>query len=158
MSTLDLTCVQSYKHTHISGRFFYSTSSSAYIIYTHTPTHTHTHTHMHSSSCVLEIFLMIHTHTHTHTHAHADCLHKHIFLLHVYRSISLARMERYTQVAYLFQQRATSLLSRGCRIADCTVRHPGVERPFLSHICQVKSVFISTQSAFLSWSYIQVVL
>ena len=33
---------------------------------------------------------------------------------------------------YLFHQCATSLLSRDSRIADYTVRHPGVERPFSS--------------------------
>ena len=63
-----------------------------------------------------------------------DCLHRHIFLLHVYRSVSLARMRRYMQLAYLFYQCAKSLLSRDGRIADCTVRHPGVERPFFSFI------------------------
>ena len=61
-----------------------------------------------------------------------DCLHKHIFLLHVYWSVFVARMRRYTQLAYLFHQCATSLLSRDSRIADCAVRHPGVERPFSS--------------------------
>ena len=63
-----------------------------------------------------------------------DCLHKHIFLLYVYSSVSLARMRRYTQLAYLFHQCAKSLLSRDCRIAGCTVRHLGVERPFSSYI------------------------
>ena len=57
-----------------------------------------------------------------------DCLHKHIFLLDVYRSVFLARMRRYKQLTYLFHQCATSLLSRDGRI----VRHPGVERPFSS--------------------------
>ena len=61
-----------------------------------------------------------------------DCLHKHMFLLCIYRSVSLARMRRYTQLAYLFHQCATNLLSRDGRIADCTVRHPGVARPFSS--------------------------
>ena len=41
-------------------------------------------------------------------------------------------MRRYTQLAYLFHQCATSLLSRDGRIAYCTVRHPGVERLFSS--------------------------
>ena len=59
-----------------------------------------------------------------------DC--DYIFLFHVYRSVSLARMRRYTQLTYLFHQCATCLLSRDSRIADCTVRHPGVERPFSS--------------------------
>ena len=61
-----------------------------------------------------------------------DCLHRYIFLLHVYRSVSLACMRRYMQLACLFHQCAKSLLSRDSRIADCTVRHPGVERPFSS--------------------------
>ena len=66
------------------------------------------------------------------THIHTlipmfGCAAKHIFLFHVYRSVSLSRMRRYTQLAYLFHQCATSLL-----ITDCTVRHPGVERPFSS--------------------------
>ena len=38
----------------------------------------------------------------------------------------------YTQLAYLYHQCATSLLSRDCHIADGTVRHAGVERPFSS--------------------------
>ena len=76
------------------------------------------------------------THTHTHTHIHTltptfGCAAKQ-FLFHVYRSISLSRMQRYMQLAYLFHQCATSLLSRDSRIADCTVRHLGVERPFSS--------------------------
>ena len=36
------------------------------------------------------------------------------------------------QLAYLFHQYAKSLLSTDGRIADCTVRHSGVERPFSS--------------------------
>ena len=36
------------------------------------------------------------------------------------------------QLAYLFHQRAKSLLSRDSRMADCTVRYPGVERSFSS--------------------------
>ena len=39
-------------------------------------------------------------------------------------------MRLYMQLANLFHQCAISLLSRDGRIADCTVRHPGVERPF----------------------------
>ena len=88
--------------------------------------------HTHTSSCLLEIWL---TMTHTYTPIPMPtlyCLHKHIFLLHVYRSVFLARMRRYTQLAYLFHKCAMSLLSRDGRIADCTVRHPSVERPFSS--------------------------
>ena len=63
-----------------------------------------------------------------------DCVAQHIFLLHVYRSVFLARMLRYTQLAYLFHHCATSLFSRDSRIPDCTVRHPGVERPFSNYL------------------------
>ena len=43
----------------------------------------------HTSSCVLEICLMI---THIHTPIPTfDCVAQHIFLFHVYRSVSLAR-------------------------------------------------------------------
>ena len=74
-----------------------------------------------------------HIHTHlcliacTSTHAHDGA-----FFFHTYRSVSLTRVPRYTQLAYLFHQRGKSLLSRDSRIADCTVRHLGVERPFSS--------------------------
>ena len=112
MPTLDLTCVQT--HTHILGHFFCSASIKQ----------------THKSTCVLEICLIM---THTLMPIPTlDCLHKHIFLLYVYRSVSLSRMRRYTQLAYLFHQCATNLHSRDGRIADCTVRHPGVERPFSS--------------------------
>ena len=80
----------------------------------------------HTSSYELEICLMM---THTYTHPYPRLV---AFLFHVYRSVSLARMRRCTQLAYLFHQCATSLLSRDSRIADCTVRHRGVERPFSS--------------------------
>ena len=71
------------------------------------------------------------THTYTRPYPRLIALHN-IYFSHVYRSVSLARMRRYTQLAHLFHQCATSLLSRDSRIADCTVRHPGVERPFSS--------------------------
>ena len=38
------------------------------------------------------------------------------------------------QLSYLFHQYAKSFLSTDGRIADCTVRHPGVERPFSSKV------------------------
>ena len=103
-----------HRYTHVSGRFFYSTSRSASITHTHTRTHTR----------LVEICLM--TNTHNHAHAWLRCT------THVYRSVSLSRMRRYTQLAYLFHQCATSLLSRDGRIADCTVRHPSVKRSFSS--------------------------
>ena len=43
-------------------------------------------------------------------------------------------MQRYLQLAYLFHQCATGLFSRDGCIAKCTVRHPGVERPFFSFV------------------------
>ena len=117
------------------------------------------HTHIHTSSCVLEICLVM---THIHTPIPIlplkpmptlDCLHKHIFLLHVYRSVSLAGTRRYTQLAYLFHQCATSFISRDCRIADCTVRHPGVELLFFSYHCfaqaESESVVISLSNNFI---------
>ena len=54
------------------------------------------------------------------------------FLLHDYRSVSLARMRRYTQLAYLFHQCVTSILSRDGRMADSTERRPG-ERLFSTY-------------------------
>ena len=74
-----------------------------------------------------------------------DSLHTHIFLFHVYISVSLARMRRYTQLAYLFHQCATNLLSRNGRIADCTVRHPGVDRPFSSYCFKFYLIFYNSK-------------
>ena len=122
-------------HTHLHTHTHTSTHTHLYThthlhTHTHTYTHTHLHTHTptHTSSCVLEICLMM-THTPIPTF---DCVAQHIFVFHVYRSVSLARMRSYTHLPYLYHQCATSLLSRDSRIADCTVRHPGVERPFSS--------------------------
>ena len=84
----------------------------------------------HTSSYELEICLTM-THTYTHSYPRLVAL-QNTFFFHVYRSVSLSRMRRYTQLAYLFHQCATNLLSRHSRLADCTVRHPGVERPFSS--------------------------
>ena len=74
-------------------------------------------THKHTISCVLEICLMM---THIHTPIPIPtlyCVAQHIFLFHVYRSVSLARMRRYTQLAYLFHQCATSLQRQSyCRL------------------------------------------
>ena len=108
--------------------------------------HKHTHTSRGASFISLPGALLLHTHTqvavywrfvwwwHTYTHPY-PCprlisLHN-TFFLHFYRSVSLARMRRYTQLAYLFHQCMTSLLSRDSFIADCTVRHPGVSARFL---------------------------
>ena len=88
-----------------------------------------THTRTHTSSCLLEIWLMM-THTYTHPYSYP----RFIACTDTYfsfRRVSLARMRRYMQLVYLFHQYAKSLSTDG-RKADCTVRHPGVERPFSS--------------------------
>ena len=116
--------LRAYKHTRTHfGRFFYSAST--------------THTHANTSSCVMEICLIM---THIHTPIPIltlDCLHKHICLHHVYRSVFPARNRRYTQSALhatgaLISPVCDESLSRDGRTADCTARHPGVERPFSS--------------------------
>ena len=134
-----------------------------------TDTHTHAypwsyvamHKRTPTSRAWLPGSLPLHTHTHTQVAVYwrvgwwwhtlipmptLDCLHRHIFLLHVYRSVALARMRRYMQLAYLFHQYAKSLLSTDGRIVDCTVNHPGVERPFSSSSlrkCPLLSRYIS---------------
>ena len=73
MLTLDLTCGQT--HTHISGRFSYTTSRSASI------------THTHTSSYLLEnCLMMIYTYIHPCPRLIA-CTNT--FLLHVYRSVNV---------------------------------------------------------------------
>ena len=67
MPNLDITCAQT--HSHISGRFFYSTSRSS-----------SWHTHM----CTGDLF-NDDTHTHTHTHTHVS--------LHYTTHISLSRLQ-----------------------------------------------------------------
>ena len=87
-------------------------------------------THTQTSSCLLEIWLMM-THTYTHPHPYP----RFIACTDTYfsfRRVSLACMRRHMQLTYLFHQYAKSLLSAEGRIADCSVRHPGVERPFSS--------------------------
>ena len=122
--------LRAHKHTHTSrGASFIALPGALY------------DTHTHTSSCVLEICLMM-TRTYTHPYPRLIALHN-TFLFHVYRSVSLARMRRYTQLAYLFYQCTTGHLSRDCRIADCTVRHPGVERPFSSLLLAVEIRFFS---------------
>ena len=59
-----------------------------------------------------------------------DYLHKHAFLFHSYRRVFIALMQRYIQHAYIIHHWRTSL-SRDCRIADRTGRHPGLGASFL---------------------------
>ena len=69
----------------------------------------------HTSSCLLEIH-RVDDDRHTFIHIPTlDCLHKHMFLFLAYRSVSLACMQWYTQLAYLVHQCGTSLLSRDGR-------------------------------------------
>ena len=107
--------------------------------HTHRQTPTHAHRPHNYSRARIGVCTgnLLKDDTHIHTPISVlsiDCLYRHIFILHVYRSVSFARMRRYTQLAYLFHQCPTSLLSRDGRIADCAVRHPGVQRPFSSLI------------------------
>ena len=118
MPTLDLACVQ--PHTHVSGCFFYSIFRSTSI------------THTQTSGCVLEICLMV---THTYTHLLYPCP-RLIACTNAYFPLTFTGAFHLHACGitcnYLFHQCATSLLSRDGRIADCTVRHPGVERLFSS--------------------------
>ena len=117
--------LRAHKHTHTSR-------GASFIALPGALPDTHTHTHTHKQLCTGDLF---NDDAHIRTPLLTfDCVAQHMFLFHVYRSGSLARMRRYTQLAYLFHQCATSLLSRDSRIADCTVRHPGVERPFSSFL------------------------
>ena len=102
MCSLHHMYVQTY--THISGRFMALPSAL--------PLHTNT------SSWVLEICLMM-IHTYTHPYPCPPLIAcTNTFLLHVYRSVFIARNRHYTQLAYLFHRCATSLLGRDGRIAD----------------------------------------
>ena len=110
LPTLHLACT----NTHISwGVLPFSTSRSASVTYT--------------SRCVLESCLI-----HTHTHTHARLLAQTQFLFYAYMSVSLHACSVTHNLAYLFHQYGTSLLSRDGRITDGTVRRPGEERPFSS--------------------------
>ena len=60
-----------------------------------------------------------------------DCLHKHISSSRLQERFPCTHAALHV-TTYLFHQCATTLLSRDGRIADCTVRHPGAERPFSS--------------------------
>ena len=103
-----------HKHTHISGRASNCTSRSASI--THTPVAVYWRFGWWWQTPISTL----------------DCLHKHIFLLHTYTSVSHVCIRRYTQLTYLFHQCVMSLLSSDGHIADCTLGHPGVERPLSS--------------------------
>ena len=127
MPALDLTCART--HTHLV-RDIYSPSRSASI--------THTHTQV---AVYWRCGWWWHTPIPMPT---LDCLHKHIFLLHVYRSFFLSRMLRYTQLGDIFHQCASSVLSRDGRIG-CTVRHRAWRCPFssFSNIYCVGSLTVS---------------
>ena len=90
-----------------------------------------------------------------------DCFHKRTslrgaFLFHAYRGVSLTRMQRYVQIAYLFHQCGASLLSRDGRTADCTVKHPGVELSFSSYHCEINAWWSRNHSRVVTYIYIQI--
>ena len=62
----------------------------------------------------------------TNTHTSRDCL-----LLHTSRSVSIIRMHPLHVMCILITLVGVSL-SRDCCISECTVKHPGMERPFPS--------------------------
>ena len=83
--------------------------------------------HTQTSSYELETCLMM-THIHTPISTFV-CVAKHISLSCLQERFSCTHAALHA-TGVLIHQCATSLLSRDSRIADCTVRHPGVERPF----------------------------
>ena len=121
--TVDLTCTS----THVSC------SGLLLAVPGFLPLHTET------CSYVLGIGLMVTPHTRT-LMPTLDSLYKHTCLLHAYKSVSLTCNQHHTQLAYLFHQCGGILLSRDDLIADCAVRHSGVEGPFssllLQHYCR----------------------
>ena len=70
-----------------------------------------------------------HTHTHTYTHVHSWLLAQTHISSRLQEHFSRTHVALHA-IAYLSHQCVTSLLSRDGRIADCTVRHPGVKLPF----------------------------
>ena len=101
------------------------------------PLHTHTRTHR---QVYWRFGWWCHTHTHTHTHAHARLLAQtHISpsrlqecfpFTHLYPFTKKRKHSRLQECFPCTTVSTKSLLGRNGRIADCTVRHPGVERPF----------------------------
>ena len=146
-----------YIHTHTSNcrRYRAVTFDD---IHTHTHTHayrwsyicTNAHTHLECTSYRTSRSATI-THTHTHTHTQVAVYWKfgRWWHTHPYPCPGLIAC---TNIYFFFSftgalplhaclvarnwrpyfNCATSLLSRDSRIADCTVRHTGVERPFSS--------------------------
>ena len=97
--------------------------------------------YLHTSRCRLKNLVADGRHIHTRIPISTlDCFHKHTFLFHAYRNISLARLQHYTQLAYVIHLCGTSLLSREGPIAASTVRHPGVEYPFSG--CCVRNTLV----------------
>ena len=138
-----------YLHTHTSSCLLESVAY--WQTHTHTPIPTldcvH-NTHIPTLSRQYNIYIHFRvqsrvkiTDTHTHTPVCTptlDCLHKHTYtswrvsLLQL-QELFLYTAAGYTQFDYLFHKCRTSLLNRNCRIADCTMKHPGVERPFSTY-------------------------
>ena len=122
-----------HKHINFGACFSYALSEAP-------PLHIHT-----QNRCLLETWVnMTDAQIHTRTHAgirakihialvaHSFFTLTGAFLLH---ACSDARNLR----IYHYHQCGTSILRRDGRIADCTVRHPGVDYPFSSLIfCKIK--------------------
>ena len=108
-----------HKRTHTFGARLYSTSRSASI--------THAHTQV-------AVYWRFGWWWHIHTHAHAWLLAQtHISpsrLQERFPCTNAALVALHATCVLVSLVCATSLLSRHGHIADCTVRHPGVERPF----------------------------
>ena len=102
------------------------------------------------------------THTHIRTYTHAWLLAQtHIHLVARFFSQLQERFvythAALTQLAYLFHQCRTSL-SRDCRMADCTVRHPGVEHRFFSSDFLLYGWVVNTSLALLAKPVVSIFL
>ena len=117
MPTLDLACTKTHtfrerrsSRKHFLERFHYIHTGDL----VEDDRHTYTHPCIRLIAC-------------TNTHTLSDAFH-----VHTYRSVSITRMQRYAQLAYLCHQCGTSLFTRRSFV-DGTVRHPGVARSFCSY-------------------------
>ena len=113
----------------------YSYNHWGVLMYMYTYIHTQDIT-----SCLLKSGVKLtDIHSHKDTYAHVWSLAQvHIYLVarwHTSGSGSRTRMRRYIKFLDSLPQCGMSLLSREGWIADCTVQHPCVERPFSSLLC-----------------------
>ena len=116
-------------NTHASRGASFIALPGTLLSHTHAHTHTHTHTHV-AVYWRFDYWWYTHTRTYTHAHAWLRCIPHFSFTLTGAFPLHACGVTHNWR-SYLFHQCATSRLSRDDRIADCTVRHPGVERFFL---------------------------